>query len=175
MSDDYERVNHPAHYNQIAGVECIDVVEQMTFNVGNAVKYLWRAGSKPGVSTAEDLRKAAWYVEREIQRLSVEAPGNDDRNKDVGLGDHEALVEKLAALAHSVWSSWIAYLFTSCTKIYHRGENDNRSQYILHNDVRDRWERQMHTPYEELDEEEKDSDRLIAREYLALIYDSLEE
>ena len=63
-----ETVNHPAHYNaHPSGVECITVTEHMTFNVGNAVKYLWRAGHKG--STVEDLKKAAWYVQREIERL----------------------------------------------------------------------------------------------------------
>lgn len=62
-----ETVNHPKHYNSHpSGVECITIVEHMTFNIGNAIKYLWRAGHKNGV---EDLRKAAWYVQREIERL----------------------------------------------------------------------------------------------------------
>jgi hypothetical protein len=61
-------VNHPDHYTQHpSGVECITVVEHMSFNVGNAVKYLWRAGLKG--SKLDDLRKAAWYVNREIERL----------------------------------------------------------------------------------------------------------
>ena len=60
-----EMVNHPAHYNKSpSGVECIDVVEHMAFNVGNAIKYLWRSDHKNGF---EDLRKAAWYVQREIE------------------------------------------------------------------------------------------------------------
>jgi hypothetical protein len=65
---DGDSVNHPRHYvSHPSGVECIDVVEYMTFNVGNAVKYLWRAGHKN--DTLEDLRKAAWCVNREIERL----------------------------------------------------------------------------------------------------------
>lgn len=60
-------VNHPDHYNEHpSGVECIDVVEHMTFNVGNAVKYLWRAGLKG--DRLEDLEKARWYIDREITR-----------------------------------------------------------------------------------------------------------
>ena len=44
---DEERVNHPKHYNSHpSGVECIDVVEVLSFNVGNAIKYLWRHGDK---------------------------------------------------------------------------------------------------------------------------------
>jgi hypothetical protein len=50
-------------------VECIDVVEHMTFNAGNAVKYLWRAGQKSGEPTLRDLEKARWYIDREIGRV----------------------------------------------------------------------------------------------------------
>jgi hypothetical protein len=67
-------VNHPTHYNASpSGVECIDVVEHMTFNVGNAVKYLWRAGLKGGSPRVEDLKKAAWYINREIEKLTKES------------------------------------------------------------------------------------------------------
>jgi len=62
-----DNVNHPSHYNSHpSGVECITVVEQMTFNLGNAVKYIWRMHHKGGV---EDLEKAVWYIRREIERL----------------------------------------------------------------------------------------------------------
>ncbi len=62
-----DSVNHPKHYNaHPSGIECITVVEWMSFNVGNAVKYLWRADAKG--NPIEDLRKAAWYVAREIER-----------------------------------------------------------------------------------------------------------
>ncbi len=66
-----ESVDHPPHYNaHPSGVECIDIVEPLGFNVGNAIKYLWRAGLKEGADELQDLRKAAWYVNREIQRRS---------------------------------------------------------------------------------------------------------
>ena len=62
-----DAVDHPAHYTaHPSGVECITVVEHMGFNLGNAIKYIWRADLKG--DAIEDLRKAAWYVEREIQR-----------------------------------------------------------------------------------------------------------
>ena len=66
-----DAVNHPQHYNSHpSGVECIEVVEHMTFNSGNAMKYLWRAGLKGADSKhVEDLEKARWYIDREIQRL----------------------------------------------------------------------------------------------------------
>lgn len=60
-----DAINHPKHYNgHPSGVECIDVVEHMSFNVGNAIKYLWRADLKG--APLEDLKKARWYVDREI-------------------------------------------------------------------------------------------------------------
>lgn len=67
--DMQEAVEHPPHYtSHPSGVECITVTEHMTFNLGNAVKYIWRAGSKG--DALQDLRKAAWYVQREIDRLT---------------------------------------------------------------------------------------------------------
>lgn len=77
MGAESDVVNHPAHYtSHPSGVECIQVTEHMNFNVGNAVKYLWRAGQKG--DALEDLRKAAWYVAREIARVSSqESPDAD--------------------------------------------------------------------------------------------------
>lgn len=72
MPDPYEEVDHPPHYNRIAGIECIDVIEHFPHNIGAAMKYLWRAGLKPGADTVTDLRKAAWYATREAERLSEE-------------------------------------------------------------------------------------------------------
>lgn len=63
-------VNHPSHYtSHPSGVEAITVCEHYGFNIGNAIKYLWRAGLK-SADPIEDLRKAAWYVHREIDRLT---------------------------------------------------------------------------------------------------------
>lgn len=62
-----DMVNHPPHYKGPTEIECIDVVEHFNFNRGNAIKYLWRAGSKG--DELEDLRKAKWYIEREIERI----------------------------------------------------------------------------------------------------------
>jgi hypothetical protein len=60
-------VNHPDHYTQHpSGVECIQITEHMNFCVGNAMKYLWRAGLK--FDDIEDLKKSAWYINREIER-----------------------------------------------------------------------------------------------------------
>ena len=62
-----EKVNHPIHYNKHpSGVECITITEHMGFNLGSAVKYIWRADLKN--DAMEDLKKAAWYIDREIKR-----------------------------------------------------------------------------------------------------------
>lgn len=65
-----ETVEHPPHYTaHPSGIEAIQVTEHMNFCLGNAVKYIWRAGLK-GKDPIEDLKKARWYLDREISRLS---------------------------------------------------------------------------------------------------------
>lgn len=60
-----DNVNHPKHYtDHPSGVECIQITEHMNFNLGNAMKYIWRADLKN--DAIEDLRKSIWYIEREI-------------------------------------------------------------------------------------------------------------
>jgi len=62
-------INHPAHYtDHPSGVECIEITEHMGFCLGNAVKYIWRAGLK-SADAIQDLEKARWYIDREIGRL----------------------------------------------------------------------------------------------------------
>lgn len=67
-----DMVNHPPHY-KIGGVEVIELTEQMNFCRGNAIKYIARAGLKDPEKELEDLRKAEWYLQREIQRLEPTA------------------------------------------------------------------------------------------------------
>lgn len=77
MSASKNAVNHPAHYTSSPAkcskcghpIECIDVVRHMGFNVGNVVKYLWRAGLKG--SLVEDLKKGAWYLADEIKKMEA--------------------------------------------------------------------------------------------------------
>lgn len=66
-----ENVNHPAHYGgKDNPYEAIKVIEawELGFNLGNAVKYISRAGKKDPAKLAEDLRNAAWYLAREIAK-----------------------------------------------------------------------------------------------------------
>lgn len=74
-----DMVNHPAHYNSHpSGIECIEIVRHHNFNIGNAIKYLWRCGIKTeeGMDiqdkTIEDLQKAIFYIQDEIIRLQKE-------------------------------------------------------------------------------------------------------
>lgn len=62
-----DNVNNPKHYNSHpSGVECIQVTRHMNFNLGNAIKYIWRADLKN--DAIEDLKKAVWYINDEIEK-----------------------------------------------------------------------------------------------------------
>lgn len=72
-----DNINHLSHYtSHPSGIECIDIAEHHDFCIGNAIKYLWKAGlkSEDGISKKEkqieDLKKAIWYIKREIKHLS---------------------------------------------------------------------------------------------------------
>ena len=63
----FNPISHPKHYTtHPSGVECIQITEHMSFCLGNAIKYIWRADLKNDAT--EDLRKAVWYIGREIER-----------------------------------------------------------------------------------------------------------
>jgi len=67
LAASHDAVNHPKHYtSHPSGIECIQVTEHMGFNLGNALKYIWRADLKN--DAIEDLKKARWYLDREIAR-----------------------------------------------------------------------------------------------------------
>ena len=93
-------VDHPTHYNtHSSGVECIVVAEGFGFNLGNVVKYVWRAEEKG--APLEDLKKARWYLDREISRRDKQAP------KKVGVETFkpvEWLAVKHGGIAHKLVS-----------------------------------------------------------------------
>jgi len=64
------KVDHPDHYNE-GKIEVIDVIEdwRLGFHLGNAVKYIGRAGKKDSAKEIEDLEKCVWYIERKIKLL----------------------------------------------------------------------------------------------------------
>ena len=76
-----DKVNSPSHYNwlkKLAGVEVIDITRHLDFDLGNAVKYILRAGRKTEegydnkAKTIEDLKKAVWYINDKIKTLEHE-------------------------------------------------------------------------------------------------------
>ena len=65
-------VKHPSHYtSDPSGIECLEVTRWRNFNIGNAIKYLWRAGLKDGNTDIQDLQKAQFYIADEIRRLTM--------------------------------------------------------------------------------------------------------
>lgn len=73
-----ENVEHPKHYtSHPSGVECITITEHYNFCIGNAIKYLWRAGLKQDADKTaldkevEDLNKAIWYIQRHIKSITA--------------------------------------------------------------------------------------------------------
>lgn len=68
-----EDTTNPSHYrSHPSGIECIQVTQSMSFCLGNAVKYIWRADLKNNDGGVEDLKKAAWYINRELNRRIIE-------------------------------------------------------------------------------------------------------
>lgn len=88
---EHDPVNHPTHYASEAKcsgcgepIECIDVVRHMGFDLGNAIKYLWRAGKKD--AKVQDLKKAVWYIEDMIAELEGRKNPNVHRLSEQPIG-----------------------------------------------------------------------------------------
>lgn len=109
-------VKHPDHYNWM-DIECIDVVQHFNFNVGNAIKYLWRAGWKDSRTHIEDLEKAKFYIEQEIGLLKAKALHPATKSKspvEVVREAHEAAIPFGAKRTPSKWQcssclDWLSY------------------------------------------------------------------
>lgn len=66
----HDFVNHPKHYcDHPSGIECIEITRHHDFAIGNAIKYLWRAGLKDSDNEIQDLKKAVWYIQDKISQL----------------------------------------------------------------------------------------------------------
>jgi len=77
-------VNHPKHYTEHpSGIEAIQITEHMGFNLGNATKYIWRCDLKK--DAIEDLKKARWYIDREIAKREAEAKKASEAKFTAGL------------------------------------------------------------------------------------------
>lgn len=95
-----DQVNHPKHYtSDPSGIECIDVTRHRNFNIGNAIKYLWRAGFKEDKDRkiidkqVEDLNKAVWYLVDEIHRLGGRCTVKTDSINTCLPIDNESIID----------------------------------------------------------------------------------
>ena len=95
-----DQVNHPKHYtSDPSGIECIDVTRHRNFNIGNAIKYLWRAGLKEDKDRklidkqVEDLNKAVWYLVDEIHRLGGRCTVKTDSINTCLPIDNESIID----------------------------------------------------------------------------------
>lgn len=95
-----DQVNHPKHYtSDPSGIECIDITRHRNFNIGNAIKYLWRAGLKEDKDRklidkqVEDLNKAVWYLVDEIYRLGGRCTVKTDSINTCLPIDNESIID----------------------------------------------------------------------------------
>lgn len=99
-SNKNDNVNHPKYYtSDPSGIECIDITRHRNFNIGNAIKYLWRAGLKEDKDRklidkqVEDLNKAVWYLVDEIHRLNGRCTVKTDSINTCLPIDNESIIE----------------------------------------------------------------------------------
>lgn len=95
-----DQVNHPKHYtSDPSGIECIDITRHRNFNIGNAIKYLWRAGLKEDKDRklidkqVEDLNKAVWYLVDEIHRFGGRCTVKTDSINTCLPIDNESIID----------------------------------------------------------------------------------
>lgn len=95
-----DQVNHPKHYtSDPSGIECINITRHRNFNIGNAIKYLWRAGLKEDKDRklidkqVEDLNKAIWYLVDEIHRLGSRCTVKTDSINTCLPIDNESIID----------------------------------------------------------------------------------
>ena len=95
-----DQINHPKHYtSDPSGIECIDITRHRNFNIGNAIKYLWRAGLKEDKDRklidkqVEDLNKAVWYLVDEIHRLDGRCTVKTDSINTCLPIDNESIID----------------------------------------------------------------------------------
>jgi len=95
-----DTVNHPSHYN-VGNIEVIDYIEDLGlgigFNLGNAIKYLSRAGHKDGNSAAQDVKKALWYIQRQYDAWTNDEAGIAEPPNTRKIGCYEYINDQKAS------------------------------------------------------------------------------
>ncbi len=131
-----DQVNHPKHYtSDPSGIECIDVTRHRNFNIGNAIKYLWRAGLKEDKDRklidkqVEDLNKAVWYLVDEIHRLGGRCTVKTDSINTCLPIDNESIID--AVMNYSKVVDGI------CKTLLSVGGNNDKCRGILRRTIED--------------------------------------
>lgn len=133
-----DNVNHPKHYtSDPSGIECIDITRHRNFNVGNAIKYLWRAGLKIDADKSsinkqiEDLEKAVWYIVDEIHRLGGRCTVKTDSINTCLPLDNESIIETAMNYGMKVADKDVTILGLSKGNDGIRAEINDRLKAIL--------------------------------------------
>lgn len=133
-----DNVNHPKHYtSDPSGIECIDITRHRNFNVGNAIKYLWRAGLKLDADKSsinkqiEDLEKAVWYIVDEIHRLGGRCTVKTDSINTCLPLDNESIIETAMNYGMKVADKDVTILGLSRGNDGIRAEINDRLKAIL--------------------------------------------
>lgn len=133
-----DNVNHPKHYtSDPSGIECIDITRHRNFNVGNAIKYLWRAGLKEDKDRklidkqVEDLNKAVWYLVDEIHRLGGRCTVKTDSINTCLPIDNESIIETALNYRMKVADNDVTILGLSKGNDNVRAEINDRLKAIL--------------------------------------------
>lgn len=133
-----DNVNHPKHYtSDPSGIECIDITRHRNFNVGNAIKYLWRAGLKLDADKSsinkqiEDLEKAVWYIVDEIHRLGGRCTVKTDSINTCLPIDNESIIDTALNYGMKVADKDVTILGLSKGNDGIRAEINDRLKAIL--------------------------------------------
>lgn len=133
-----DQVNHPKHYtSDPSGIECIDITRHRNFNIGNAIKYLWRAGLKEDKDRklidkqVEDLNKAVWYLVDEIHRLGGRCIVKTDSINTCLPIDNESIIDAALNYKMKVADNDVTILGLSNGNNNIRAEINDRLKTIL--------------------------------------------
>lgn len=133
-----DQVNHPKHYtSDPSGIECIDITRHRNFNIGNAIKYLWRAGLKEDKDRKlidkqiEDLEKAVWYIVDEIHRLGGRCTVKTDSINTCLPIDNESIIDAALNYKMKVADNDVTILGLSNGNNNIRAEINDRLKTIL--------------------------------------------
>lgn len=133
-----DQVNHPKHYtSDPSGIECIDITRHRNFNIGNAIKYLWRAGLKEDKDRKlidkqiEDLNKAIWYLVDEIHRLGGRCIVKTDSINTCLPIDNESIIDAALNYKMKVADNDVTILGLSNGNNNIRAEINDRLKTIL--------------------------------------------